>query len=185
MPEGLEAQGVAASIAFRDGGVRIVASSFTFPRPRSPFALRASDGKDSFTREVSYRIDDHKGNYIRWLADLKTTVDVGAPRAPGVRELDMVNITFAEKEARPDARSRDILQDLVGPNIEAVHMYTMVPGNVPRALTEQRESAVRTALRDWTDRYLYSSRSPIQQSGLPEGNGNLMRIGYIRKGSRG
>lgn len=131
--------------------------------------------------EVSYRIDDHKGNYIRWIAGPEITVEAGANRAPGVRELNMVNITFADKEARPDARSRDTLQDLIGPDIEAVHMYTMVPGNVARALTEQRESAVRNALRDWTDRYLYTSRSPIQQSGLPEGNGNLMRIGYIRK----
>ena len=131
--------------------------------------------------EVSYRIDDHKGDYIRWLADLKVTVEEGAPRAPGIRELDMVNITFADKEARPDARSRDILNDLIGPDIEAVHMYTMVPGNVPRALTEQRVNAVRNALKDWNERYLYTSRSPIQQSGLPEGNGNLMRIGYIRR----
>ena len=131
--------------------------------------------------EVAYRIDDHKGDYIRWGSDLKVTVEEGAPRAPGIRELDMVNITFADKEARPDARSRDILNDLVGPDIEAVHMYTMVPGNVPRALTEQRINAVRNALRDWTDRYTYASRSPIQQSGLPEGDGNLMRIGYIRR----
>ena len=94
----------------------------------------------------------------------------------------MFNITFVDKEARPDTRSRELLKDLVGPDIEAVHIYEMVPGKVPRPLVGQRESEVRKALRAWSDRSSYVSRSPIQQSGLPEGDGDLLRIGFIRKG---
>ena len=132
--------------------------------------------------EVTYRIDDHLGNYVRWVTAFKVKVEEGADRPSRVSKLEMFNITFVDKEARPDTRSRELLEDLVGPDIEAVHIYEMVPGKVPRPLVSQRESEVRKALRAWSDRSPYVSRSPIQQSGLPEGDGDLLRIGFIRKG---
>ena len=131
--------------------------------------------------EVEYRIDDHRGNYVRWVPALKVQVEEGAERSGQVRKLDLVNITFVEGSRTPDARSRALLEDLSGPEVEALHIYRMRPGKVPVSLVDQRESYVGTALGAWGDRRALTSWSPIEQSGLPEGDGDLIRIGYIRK----
>ena len=132
--------------------------------------------------EVIYRIDDHLGNYVRWATAYKVKVEEGAERSGRVRELDMVNITFVDGQPQADARSREILKELVGPDVEAVHMYDMKPGKVSVALVNQRQSYVRTTLQAGGERRSYVSSSPITTSGLPDGDGNLMRIAYIRKG---
>ena len=56
-----------------------------------------------------------------------------------------------------------------------------LPGKVPRPLVSERWTVVLTALKANGSRREYASFSSIATSGLPEGDGNVVRIGVIRK----